>query len=201
MHTDSTPPLSGEHKNRQRAPLHPLDAPTLGLSVFGLGFLRPAPGTWGSLPPVALAMVLHFLAPALVVLIALLVVLVLSCVVCVVWGRYGEARFGRKDAAEVVIDETAGQCFPLLVLGAFAMLPASSPVVHESWVLGMLGSPVGFVVLAALSFVLFRGFDILKPWPARGLESLPHGWGVLLDDVMAGIYAAIVLSIVVVIPG
>lgn len=188
------------HKNRHRAPLHPLNAPTLALSTLGLGFLRPAPGSWGSLPPVALVLVLPLIAPPIVLLIVLIGVLVISCAICVAWGRYAEARFGRKDAAEVVIDETAGQCLPLLVLSGLTLLPTDSPILLNSWILGALDYPTNFLVLAVIAFVLFRGFDTLKPWPARRLETLPYGWGVLLDDLMAGVYGAIAMAVLIGIP-
>ena len=98
-----------EHKNKSRAPIRPLNVATLGISVGGLGFLRPAPGTWGSVPPcgVAALMVLAG-SEVLWIHVALGVVLVGASAACVVWGRYAEERFGRKDAAEVVADETAG---------------------------------------------------------------------------------------------
>lgn len=166
-----------EHKNKSRAPVHPLDLGTLALSVGGLGFLRPAPGTWGSMPPPAIAAIMLLAsvgAPAR--LVVALVCLVLGSVACVAWGRYAESRFGRKDAAEVVADETAGVAIPVALAG---------------WVDGTVGA--GIVSLAA-AFVLFRIMDILKPWPARQLEALPYGWGVLVDDLVAGVYAAVVLG-------
>ena len=100
-------------------------------------------------------------------------VLLVSSTACVVWGAYAERRFGRKDAAEVVADETAGVCLPALA----AVL---------------IASPNQYALLT-LSFILFRCFDITKPWPMARLERLPLGWGVLLDDLMAGAYAAAVL--------
>lgn len=161
-----------EHKNRARAPLRPLDAPTLGLSVGGLGFLRPAPGTWGSMPPVAVLGAMQLAgATDIAMIVVTLVLLAASSAACVIWGGYAERRFGRKDAAEVVADETAGVCAPLL--GAL-------------WaVSGERDRLVAFVA----AFLLFRFFDIVKPPPARRLESLPLGWGVLVDDLVAGVYA------------
>ncbi|MEQ9616748.1 MAG: phosphatidylglycerophosphatase A [Phycisphaerales bacterium] len=162
------------HKNKFRAPLKPLDLPTLGLSVGGLGFLRPAPGTWGSVPPPAVAFVLALYGVGfLETAIALSAVCLIACAACVVWGGYAESRFGRKDAPEVVADETAGCALPVIVAASF-----SADV------------PIMFAQLA-WAFVLFRIMDILKPWPARRLEQLPRGWGVLVDDLVAGLYAAI----------
>jgi phosphatidylglycerophosphatase A len=163
-------------KNRHRAPLRPLDGPTLCLTTLGLGFMRPAPGSWGSLPPVGLAALAFALgADWMWREAAVLALMLVSGALCVRFGRYAEARFGRKDAAEVVADETAGQCLPLLLLP-----------------LAALAERHGLLPYAAIAgaFLLFRVCDIVKPWPARRLEALPHGWGVLMDDIIAGLYAA-----------
>jgi phosphatidylglycerophosphatase A len=168
----------GEHKNKSRAPLRPLNAPTLALSSGGLGFLRPAPGTWGSLPPAGLAAILLVADVSVAVsLVALGVLLIVASVACVVWGRYAEERFGRKDAAEVVADEVAGCAIPVL-----AAVSYRSDLVTE-W------------AQVAGAFVLFRVMDVLKPWPARRLERLPYGWGVLVDDLVAGVYALVAFGL------
>ncbi|MDH3588609.1 MAG: phosphatidylglycerophosphatase A [Gammaproteobacteria bacterium] len=165
-----------DHKNTARAALHPLNFPTLALSVGGLGFLRPAPGTWGSLPPVVAAAFMLWRGYGFDVIAAATAgLLVIASAVCVSWGVYAESRFGRKDAAEVVADETAGVCLPVVA----AVLVVDSE--NERLI----------ALVAAL--VLFRLFDIAKPWPMRRLEQLPHGWGVLLDDLMAGVYAAVII--------
>ncbi len=144
----------------------------------GLGFLRPAPGTWGSLPPPAIAAALGLFGVGDAALHAVTaVLLVLASVACVAWGRYAETRFGRKDAAEVVADETAGVAPAVLV--AVAMTDAAAP----DRLLALVGA-----------FVLFRAFDVVKVWPARRLEALPAGWGVLVDDLVAGAYAALALA-------
>ena len=167
------------HKNKHRSPLQPLNGPTLALSTFGLGFLRPAPGSWGSMPPCAVVFVM-LLAGATGASVngAVVGILLLSSIACVAFGRYAETRFGLKDAPEVVADETAGVCLPLLFWPAM---------------------PVGFIevtLYCAGAFLLFRISDIIKPWPARQLERLPHGWGVLIDDLMAGVYALIAMHLV-----
>lgn len=165
-------------KNAVRAPLRPLDLASLSLSVGGLGFLRPAPGTWGSMPPPAVAGVLMLVGVADSVAVGVVAaMLVVASVACVLWGRYAEVRFGRKDAAEVVADETAG------------VAPATMLAIL------MADGTVSRLAALAAAFLLFRFFDILKPWPARQLEALPAGWGVLIDDLVAGVYAAIVLAI------
>lgn len=141
-------------------------------SCFGLGYLPAAPGTWGSVPPVIIFMLLVSLGfSAWVISLCMLLLVVAASFFCVLYTPSVAVAVGKKDPSEVVIDEFAGQsaCF---VLTAFFV---SSPCIA-----GITG------------FVLFRFFDILKPPPVRRLETLPEGWGVLLDDIMAGIYAAVV---------
>lgn len=168
-----------EHKNRSRASLHPLNFRTLALTVGGLGFLRPAPGTWGSVPPVIIVGVmaaLNFSSPVLIgVTVGLMLVASLTCIG---FGAYAESRFGRKDAAEVVADETAGVCLPVM-----AAIVGHSDLQER-------------LVALTVAFVLFRLFDIAKPWPMRWLEQFRFGWGVLLDDLAAGVYAALLLMVI-----
>lgn len=173
------------HKNRSRAPLHPLDFATVMLSTGGLGFLRPAPGSWGSLPPVVMVWGLLMLgAPMGTIRWLLIAVLVVFSLVCVGAGKYAERRFGMKDAPEVVADETAGQALTLLPL----------TWLMDSSYSGMSGGATErFMLISAttgFAFVMFRLFDTLKPPPARKLEQLPRGWGVLIDDLAAGLYGA-----------
>ena len=78
---------------------------------------------------------------------------------------------GREDPGHVVLDEVAGQWITLI----------ACPVDWKH---------------ALLALLFFRVFDIVKPWPARQLENLPGGWGIMLDDVAAGLYALLVLQIV-----
>ena len=142
-----------EHKNRSRAPLRPLDLPTLALTVGGLGFLRPAPGTWGSIPPPLLAAVLAAVGVTSTANLTVLAsVFALACLACVVWGRYAETRFGRKDAAEVVADETAGVALPVvLAILAVDRSASTATTLLALWPM-------------AAAFVLFRVTDIIKPW-------------------------------------
>jgi phosphatidylglycerophosphatase A len=81
------------------------------------------------------------------------------------------ATLGRKDPGIVVIDEVVGQWASLLFL---PLTPAT----------------------AAVSFLIFRAMDVVKPWPARDFESLPGGLGIMADDLMAGIYANLLLRVV-----
>jgi phosphatidylglycerophosphatase A len=150
------------------------------VTVFGSGFLPLAPGTWGSLAAVAAFAVLWSLvtaagAPRAVIEIVLVAGVLASSVVSVRLGGWAVARFGRSDPRPFVLDEVAGQWAALLAL----------PVGYhaEVWAVAWV---------AGLSFALFRVFDVVKPAPARRAESLPAGWGILLDDLVAGVYANLV---------
>ena len=136
---------------------------------FGCGLAPKAPGTVGSLSAALIAVVLHEYAGFVwwhyLVLAGLMLL-------PAVWsaGRTASA-LSLKDPQIVVIDEVLGQWI------AFAGAREFTPVSY----------------LAA--FALFRLFDIWKPWPVRQLESLPSGWGINADDLMAGVYAALVLFV------
>ncbi|MGP1273448.1 MAG: phosphatidylglycerophosphatase A family protein [Phycisphaerales bacterium] len=151
------------------------------LTVFGLGRIRPAPGTWGSMPPVVVAGVLIALglgpqdAPAVYLLVLAAIMLFFSAA-CIAQGDMAEAVFGKKDHGNVVADETAGQCVTLMVLPAAA-----------------LATPLLAAFTLVLCFLCFRAMDIVKPWPANGLQKWPAGWGVLVDDLLAGLYAALLV--------
>jgi phosphatidylglycerophosphatase A len=155
------------------------------ITTFGLGHMRPASGTWGSMPPVAVALLLMLAGAgprdgvnAIVYFATLTLILVAFCWACIAHGDRAEARFGEKDPSEVVADETAGMCIPLLAIPASGL---------ETW-------PKALFTLA-LCFVAFRIMDIIKPPPARGLQRIPGGWGILIDDLVAGLYAAILVNL------
>jgi len=151
------------------------------VSCFGLGWLPAAPGTWGSLPPALLfALMCHFGMSALLVSIVMAALTLAGSVVCVKYTSVIVAATGKTDPREIVADEFAGQ--------AGTLLPISFWVTNEF-------SARQIWIVAGLGFLLFRMLDIAKPWPIRRLEKLPKGWGVLADDLLAGVYAAIVLSI------
>lgn len=135
-------------------------------TFFGFGLLKPAPGTWGSLAAMLLwaALAIGAHASASTVLIALIAGIVLSIALGVPAATIAARESGRKDPGFVVIDEAAGQWIALLL----------SPA---DWKHGLI------------ALALFRIFDVTKPFPARQLESLPEGWGIVFDDVAAGLYA------------
>ena len=113
-----------------------------------------------------------------------------------VWSSYRAAVFsGIKDPQFVVIDEVAGQHLTLLL----PLIPIALPHLTEhmdfsAYAIFFTLSLVNWKYLL-LGFLLFRLFDIWKPFPVRQLEKLPHGWGIMADDWMAGIYAAILLRV------
>ncbi len=152
-------------------------------SCFGLGWLPIAPGTWGSLPPVVVFAVLAHLDVSAAVIAAVMAAFVIAAsVACVACAPAVAALAGRTDPGEVVIDEVAGQAVAFLI--AVWFLPADLSMKQ-------------CCLVAAIGFLLFRAFDITKPWPIGKLEALPEGWGVLADDLLAGVFAAVVLSIVI----
>ena len=158
-------------------------SPPRWITVFGLGSMRPASGTWGSLPPVVVAAGLmlagHGPSQSPWIYHATLATLFLVfCGACVFQGDAAEAHFGRKDPGNAVADEVAGQCLPLM------FLPAVS-----------VATPGAAAMTVFYAFIAFRILDIVKPWPARGLQRIPGGWGILIDDVVAGLYAAAVVQI------
>jgi phosphatidylglycerophosphatase A len=135
-------------------------------TFFGAGLLKPAPGTWGSVAALLLWALFAWLSPASAP--ALNTALVIGIVVVIALGvpaaTIAARESGRHDPGFVVIDEVAGQ-----------------------WI-ALLGSPFDWKH-ALIALALFRLFDITKPPPARQLEGLPAGWGIVFDDVAAGLYA------------
>jgi len=147
-------------------------------SCFGLGLLPGAPGTFGSLPPTVIFFFCHYFGASAISILTVLVVLVLAgSVVCIRFTPAVIAATGKKDPREVVADEFAGQAAAFLLLSVI-------PVEQKQ-----------IAIVTILGFLLFRLFDIAKPWPIRKLEKLPTGWGILADDLLAGVYAGIVLVV------
>ena len=146
----------------------------LAASCFGLGRLPVAPGTWGSLPPVLIfALMCYLSTSAALIPIAMAALALAGSAVCVICAPAVIRATGKTDSQEVVVDEFAGQAVTFLAIGT---VPAG-----RIWATAITG------------FLLFRLFDIAKPWPIRKLEKLPEGWGILADDLLAGVYASIAL--------
>jgi phosphatidylglycerophosphatase A len=143
---------------------------TLTATFFGIGYMRPGPGTWASAATTLLwALLAHALPPAVrtSLLVALAVVITLAGIPAAT--RVSRA-FAKKDPSFVVIDEVAGQLISVVAV----------PLAWKTFLAG---------------FILFRVFDIIKPPPVRQLERLPEGTGIVLDDVAAGICALAVMQL------
>ncbi len=152
-------------------------------SCFGLGRLPLAPGTWGSLPvAIIFGLMWQFHVSGISISIVMAALALTGSIICVKFAPAVITATGNTDPREVVADELAGQAITFLVSPFLAISAVSS---RDVWVTTVLG------------FILFRLFDIAKPWPIRRLEKLPEGWGVLADDLMAGVFAAIVLQIII----
>ena len=168
------------------------DYVALAIATCGVGYLPLAPGTWGSLVGVGLYLVLwgatqqvlftnaatqrftllQIWTPAL----AFMLVTIFCVTMAGIWAATrAEKLFQRKDPGVIVVDEVAGQMIALL----------SGPFWLHSW----------WSIISA--FLLFRVFDIWKPYPIRRLEGLGTGLGVMADDIGAGIYALIVNSVLI----
>jgi phosphatidylglycerophosphatase A len=142
-------------------------------TFFGAGRLKPGPGTWGSIGALLVWAAFVWLAqPAPhTLLICLLAAITLSLLFGVPAATIAARESGRHDPGFVVIDEVAGQ-----------------------WITLLFSPPDWQHALIALA--LFRLFDITKPFPVRRLERLPEGWGIVFDDVAAGLYALGIASLV-----
>jgi len=165
------------------------DYVALAIATCGVGYLPLAPGTWGSLVGVGLYLLLRvliyprigtgsnqaFYSPGF---LALEVSVIVIITLVGVWAASRTERVLRiKDPGKVVVDEVAGQLI--------ALLPV--PLAIET----------GWHYWFIPAFLLFRFFDIVKPYPARKFESLHGGLGIMADDIVAGAYAAVVVAVLV----
>jgi phosphatidylglycerophosphatase A len=152
--------------SRPRAPLFS----TLIATFFGIGRLRPGPGTWASAATVLLWSAFALRQPPVLRMPFAFILAALLLPIGIPAASRVSRASGLKDPQFVVIDEVAGQ------------------------LIALIGVPLAWKTLLA-SFILFRVFDIVKPPPVRQLERLPEGVGIMLDDIAAGIYALIVMQI------
>lgn len=157
----------------QRQALNSPGAAARLATVGPVGHCPGAPGTAGSLVGVILTAVIERLVHAPWAYSLTMGVVIATIFVVGVWAAGGAERFyGEQDPGCVVIDEVAGQ------MVVFIFQPVA-----------------GWLVLLA-GFILFRVFDVLKPFPARRAEHLPGGWGIMCDDLAAGAYGAAALFLV-----
>jgi len=140
-------------------------------TFLGIGKLPLAPGTWASLVAVPLFYPLILMGNPLVHVGVLVAIYFLGVFTCTQYAK----DLGEVDPSSAVIDEVLGMGVAMLAIpkqGSFYQL--------------------AFVVMA---FILFRIFDIWKPYPIRRIEKLPGGWGIMTDDLVAGIYARIWIQV------
>jgi phosphatidylglycerophosphatase A len=131
---------------------------------FGCGMVPKAPGTMGAIGAIPLYLLVARGGRAGVAAGALAVTAI------GIWAASAVARdLGKKDPQIVVVDEVAG------------MLVTMLPMPDVTWRAILCG------------FLLFRLFDVTKPWPTRRFEALPGGWGIVMDDVVAGVFGACVM--------
>ncbi len=135
-------------------------------TFFGIGRMKPGPGTWASAVTMLLwAALAHSIAPSLRIPVGIALAAIVTLVGIPAATQVARGS-GIKDPQFVVVDEVAGQLVALLAV----------PLAWKSFLAG---------------FILFRAFDIIKPPPVRQLEAIPEGAGIVLDDVAAGLYALI----------
>jgi phosphatidylglycerophosphatase A len=143
-------------------------------TFFGFGNLKPGPGTYGSVAAILLWLAIaNFLRPNPHEMLAITIAgVILSTAIGVPASTIVAREAGREDPGFVVIDEVAGQ-----LLTCVALTPT---LIH-----------------AALALLLFRLFDIFKPWPIRKFEAFPEGHGIMYDDLAAGAIALAVTQLLV----
>ncbi len=142
-------------------------------TVCGVGYLRPAPGTWGSLVALPLAWALHILGGFPLLVLAAFAVFAGG------WWATAQMTAGQSDhdPSEIVADEVVGQWIAL------------APLSYAAWDRGIevLVMWPGWIA----AFALFRLFDIWKPWLVGQADARGDALGVMLDDVIAGVFAAL----------
>jgi phosphatidylglycerophosphatase A len=143
---------------------------TLAATFFGAGRLKPGPGTWGSLATVILWKLASSRIPVASRTWATIVAAAAVTLIGIPAATRVARASGLKDPKFVVIDEVAGQLVTLIAV----------PLAWKTFLAGL---------------ILFRVFDIWKPFPIRRLERLPEGTGIVLDDLGAGLYALAVMHL------
>ena len=140
---------------------------TMFVSVLGIGFIPIASGTFGSLAGLVIGYHLNLLSYNLFFLF-----IPTLFILGVIASNTYQKLTGEKDSSVIVIDEVVGQLIAMMFV-------------------------MDNIVLVFISFIIFRIFDILKPWPASYADKkMSDGFGVMLDDVFAGIYAAILVCLI-----
>lgn len=154
------------------------------MSGFGLGYAPVASGTFGSAGALCISVIVWAAWPAEAVVsidAAWVALFALSSIGCVVWGPWAVGYYAKRarkagDPGHVVLDEFAGQWVALIAIPL--------PIGYDQ--------VVGVMAVFATQFFFFRLFDVIKPPPARQFEKLPAGWGILMDDIAAAVYANLI---------
>lgn len=165
-----------------------IDYLALAVTTFGVGYIPLAPGTWGSAVGVLIYVLFEWavvktdaslsgvFSPAQITAWHHAVIMIIFLAFCLlgIWASSRATRlFKDKDPQKVVVDEVIGQ------LIVFLFIPFTT-----SWVFILIG------------FLLFRLFDIWKPYPIDSLQNLPTGIGVCADDILAGVYGGTILALI-----
>lgn len=149
--------------------------PKMIATSFGAGFLPVAPGTWGAIVAILLWLPLYLLTPGTPALVATCAG-ILFFAIAGTWASSVSEKYWGKDPVAACVDETVGQLI--------SMLPLCGGVLVAPW----------WMILVSLA--LFRFFDIFKPLGIRQLEKLPGGMGMMADDILAAIYAAVIVEVI-----
>ena len=172
------------------------------LTMFGIGYLNKIPGTTASLVTCFIFCFLHYtqIFPFKWLLPGIQIVLLFYLIFFIYIFFYSaytiNKYFKKKDAKEIVIDEFLGQSIPLI---SWYYLVHNSKHVGLWSLTGGIGGEA-MISWILISFLLFRFFDILKPFPINLIDNkIKNGFGVMLDDVVAGIFSTITLYVIVVI--
>jgi phosphatidylglycerophosphatase A len=153
------------------------------LTMFGIGYSKYASGTVASFVTCIIFYSLYsigYLESRGIYLICIIIIIFFLSTLLI--DKFSDA-FDEKDAKEIVIDEFVGQNIPLFFL---LFIPLNTATYNKD-----------FMILIVLSFIFFRFFDILKPYPINLIDKkMKNGLGVMLDDVIAGIFSALLIYMV-----
>lgn len=148
----------------------------------GIGMLPGAPGTYASLASSIIFYLIWRGVPALAGIIVIALIILVWIAAALVYSRAAR-QLGGGDPRAYVLDEVIGQWITFLFIPSLCLLPGAQDVAPVP--------PLTAASYVAVAFFLFRAFDVAKIYPIRNVERLPGAWGVILDDVLAGIFAGV----------
>ncbi len=151
-------------------------------TTFGCGYWPWGPGTAGAVGGLVAWLVILAFVPSATAMTAITLGLIVVFTALGVWSATVAEKYWGPDPSRVVMDETVGQWISMLPICSYAGTAAAF-------------SSTGFWLSVVFSLILFRFFDIVKPLGVRAAERLPRGWGVMADDILAGVYSFIILGI------